>query len=170
MQSPIQQENYIPPPIIKNNPAISGFLIMFGIPLDENDTNETMYEKVSAVMELLQSSEYNSEASIERFRGEIRERLNAGSKNTYALMRALEILKIKQEITEELLASFNSIKNVDEIGKINEALTTYYEKSEALGTHDEWKALVKRIEEEYDLFRGQESKKRKTSNKPQRRA
>lgn len=129
-----------------------------------------MYEKISAIIELLQSSEYNSEASIESVRARIRERIHAGQTNTPALMQVLNILKYKQEITEELFEAFRNIEDMDDVGKMNEALSVYHNKEQDLCSYEDWKALVTRIEEEYQTFHAQESKKRKMPNQPQKQA
>lgn len=57
------------PKIVADNRQIFKFLGNFGIILDENDTNETVYNKLNNVLDEMQS---HNQAEVDNIRAEIR--------------------------------------------------------------------------------------------------
>ena len=126
-EKPVQRmsiDTVVIPSIGLRNREIYNFLDR---PVDENDTNETLYNALKEKINTMQSPEHNTQATMASIREEIRSRLVEGGMNSRALMKELTPLREEQERVEKLQDALISLQGPHDINKMNAAIATYHE-------------------------------------------
>ncbi len=95
--------------------------------VNENDTNEALYTALKKKINIMQSSEHNTQATIASIREDIRTRLETRGTNSRALMAGLTVLLEEQKRVEKLSDALNSLQGPHEINKMNAAIAIYHE-------------------------------------------